>query len=88
MDSSTLTETKQEIGLVGIPVGCGQDKYGAKDGPKSLRAAGLVSSLEALGRPVREYGDVKVDGDPNITSDDAMESDCVGKTSKNVTTLY
>ncbi|XP_040360446.1 arginase-1-like [Ixodes scapularis] len=84
MDTSDVNKTKPEIGLLGIPVGCGQDQHGVEDGPTFLRAAGLVSRLEELGHPVRDYHDVKVEGNSNVTSTKAMKSDCVGKTSNNV----
>ncbi|CAN8026772.1 unnamed protein product [Ixodes persulcatus] len=84
MDTSDVKKAKPEIGLLGIPVGCGQDKHGVEDGPMFLRAAGLVSRLEDLGHPVRDYDDVKVEGNSNVTSTKAMKSDCVGKTSENV----
>ncbi|EEC15324.1 arginase, putative [Ixodes scapularis] len=84
MDASDVNRKKTEIGLLGIPVGCGQDKPGVQDGPTFLRAAGLVSRLEDLGHPVRDYYDVKEEDNSNVTSTKAVESDCVGKSSKKV----
>ncbi|CAN7992717.1 unnamed protein product, partial [Ixodes hexagonus] len=78
-----IVGSKKEIGLVGIPVGCGQVKHGVEEGPKFLRAAGLASKLEALGHPVRDYGDVKLEGLPAVTSGNKMQSHCVGKINKN-----
>ncbi|XP_040076272.3 arginase-1-like [Ixodes scapularis] len=83
METRNVEKTKQEIGLVGIPLSCGQEKLGVEEGPSFLRAAGLVSRLEDLGHTVRDYGDVKVEGNTNVTSANAMKSDCVGQTSKN-----
>ncbi|XP_029841165.2 arginase-1 [Ixodes scapularis] len=61
-----------------------EDKPGVQDGPTFLRAAGLVSRLEDLGHPVRDYYDVKEEDNSNVTSTKAVESDCVGKSSKKV----
>lgn len=49
----------QQIGLVGVPFRKGQGREGVELGPKALRDAGLVSSLQNLGHEVHDYGDLE-----------------------------
>lgn len=82
--ASYSTNTQREIGVLGIPLHQGQRKLGVEEGPKFLRDAGLLDQLRGLGHLVKDFGDVRVEGEPNVTDCNAIESDIVGKTSKNV----
>ncbi|WP_347309838.1 arginase [Defluviimonas sp. SAOS-178_SWC] len=44
--------------LIGAPIDSGQKREGCLMGPAAYRVAGLAQSLEALGRPVADWGDV------------------------------
>ncbi|KAM7289891.1 uncharacterized protein ISCGN_030019 [Ixodes scapularis] len=59
-------------------------KKGVEEAPKFLREAGVIQRLEALGYKVKDYGDVAVEGNPDLIVDKAIESDVVGKTTKNI----
>ncbi|KAH8027204.1 hypothetical protein HPB51_003646 [Rhipicephalus microplus] len=82
--ASYSTNAQREIGVLGIPLHQGQRKLGVEEGPKFLRDAGLLDQLRGLGHLVKDFGDVRVEGEPNVTDCNAIESDIVGKTSKNV----
>ncbi|CAN8031089.1 unnamed protein product, partial [Ixodes persulcatus] len=75
--------TCREIGILGAPLRSGQRKKGVEEAPKFLREAGVIQRLEALGYKVKDYGDVAVEGNPDLIVDKAIESDVVGKTTKN-----
>nr|XP_034189756.1 arginase, hepatic [Osmia lignaria] len=47
-----------KVGIIGVPFEKGQHKKGVADGPKVIRAAGLVRELEYLGLDVKDYGDI------------------------------
>lgn len=51
----------RDVSLVGVPFSGGQPRSGVEHGPKALRDAGLVDRIEALGRHVKDFGDIKVD---------------------------
>ncbi|KAG0443787.1 hypothetical protein HPB47_014528, partial [Ixodes persulcatus] len=76
--------TCREIGILGAPLRSGQRKKGVEEAPKFLREAGVIQRLEALGYKVKDYGDVAVEGNPDLIVDKAIESDVVGKTTKNI----
>ncbi|KAH6925495.1 hypothetical protein HPB50_006108 [Hyalomma asiaticum] len=72
------------IGVLGVPIHQGQPKPGVEKGPQFLRDAGLLDQLRDLGHKVKDYGDVSVAGEPNVTDCGAINSDVVGQTNKNV----
>ncbi|XP_040070305.1 arginase-1 [Ixodes scapularis] len=76
--------TCREIGILGAPLRSGQRKKGVEEAPKFLREAGVIQRLEALGYTVKDYGDVAVEGNPDLIVEKAIESDVVGKTTKNI----
>lgn len=78
------TGVQREIGVLGVPLHQGQRKLGVEEAPKFLRDAGLLDQLRGLGYLVKDFGDVRVEGEPNVTDCNAIESDIVGRTSKNV----
>ncbi len=49
---------KKTVTLLGLPIGIGAGQPGCAMGPAALRTAGLGETLEALGYPVRDLGDV------------------------------
>lgn len=49
-----------------------------------MREAGVIRRLESLGYNVKDYGDVVVEGNPDVIEGKAIASDVVGKTNKNV----
>ncbi|XP_043920512.1 arginase-1 [Protopterus annectens] len=54
-----------KVGIVGAPFSKGQPRGGVEDGPKYIRAAGLIDKLNALGCDVKDYGDLKFEDVPN-----------------------
>lgn len=57
----------KDVALTGAPFSGGQPKAGVEKGPQALRDAGIITSIEGLGRKVYNYGDVKV-GDYSSTN--------------------
>ncbi|XP_075555691.1 arginase-1-like isoform X1 [Dermacentor variabilis] len=82
--ASNGTSRRQEIAVLGVPIHQGQRKLGVEKGPQFLRDAGLLDKLRDLGHKVEDLGDVRVQGEPNITDCGAIDSDVVGQTNKNV----
>lgn len=87
--SSTSTAARastaqREIAVLGAPLHHGQRKQGVDEAPKLLRDAGLLDKLRGLGYTVKDHGDVRVEGVPNVTDCNALEADIVGKTNKNI----
>ncbi len=52
--------TKRRTVVLGAPVDLGASKQGASGGPAAIRRAGLISSLEKMGLPVEDNGDIFV----------------------------
>lgn len=45
-----LSKRNLNIGVLGVPFGKGQRKYGVEDAPKFLRDYGLLTRLKELGK--------------------------------------
>ncbi|XP_054015133.1 arginase, hepatic [Hylaeus anthracinus] len=61
-----------KVGIIGVPFEKGQCKEGVADGPKTIKAAGLIQELQSLGLDVKDYGDIlyktkDVDGVSNMS---------------------
>lgn len=82
--SARSASTVRDIGVLGVPLRYGQRKLGVEDAPAFLREAGLLKSLSNLGYQVRDHGNVRVEGTPNVTEDGMIESDIVGNTNRNI----
>ncbi|KAK0066205.1 Arginase, partial [Biomphalaria pfeifferi] len=52
---------RRTVGILGVPFSDGQPKAGTEDGPKCLRDAGVVATLEKLGHNVEDHLDILVD---------------------------
>ncbi len=52
------TALKHEITLIGAPCDAGAGLAGTRGGPQALRDSGLLQALQAVGRAVRDGGDV------------------------------
>ena len=50
---------KQKLTIIGAPIEEGAGRLGALMGPAALRTAGLVRTLEELGHPVEDRGDLR-----------------------------
>lgn len=55
------TVVSKNIGVIGVPFSGGQGKVGVNDGPKFLRAAGLIDDLKSISHSlnIKDYGDIK-----------------------------
>jgi len=51
---------KQKLTIVGAPIEEGAGRLGALMGPAALRTAGLIRTLEELGHPVEDCGDLRL----------------------------
>lgn len=60
MGSTADPDLVRSIGLLGVPTTAGSHHPGQEKAPDALRAAGLVESLRATGRQVRDFGNVPV----------------------------
>lgn len=50
----------QKLTIIGAPIEEGAGRLGALMGPAALRTAGLVRTLEDLGHPVEDHGDLRL----------------------------
>jgi arginase len=51
---------KQKLAVIGAPIEEGAGRPGALMGPAALRTAGLIRTLEELGHPVEDHGDLRL----------------------------
>lgn len=51
---------KQKLTIIGAPIEEGAGRLGALMGPAALRTAGLIRTLEELGHPVEDRGDLRL----------------------------
>ena len=58
------------VEVIGVPVDAGASRRGARLGPQSIRAAGLVGRIESLGYRVRDAGDIASQGHGTPASSD------------------
>lgn len=54
---------KQKLTIIGAPIEEGAGRLGALMGPAALRTAGLIRTLEELGHPVEDRGDLRLPKD-------------------------
>ncbi|KAM8945537.1 arginase-1 [Pelodytes ibericus] len=58
-------KANRSVGIVGAPFSKGQPRGGVEEGPKYMRAAGLIKKLEELDYDVKDYGDLQFSDVPN-----------------------
>ncbi|XP_071809810.1 arginase, hepatic-like [Asterias amurensis] len=56
---SSAYVTRQNIGVIGVPIHEGQPNMGVMYGPDVIREAGLISRLKEMGLTVKDRGDLK-----------------------------
>ncbi|MBZ9654731.1 arginase [Phyllobacterium lublinensis] len=60
MQSNFEDLPKQKLTIIGAPIEEGAGRLGALMGPAALRTAGLIRTLEELGHPVEDRGDLRL----------------------------
>jgi arginase len=56
--SLDMKMTKKQISLIGVPADVGAGDRGATMGPEALRVAGITKTLESMGYPVNDIGNL------------------------------
>ncbi|XP_075059182.1 arginase-1 [Mixophyes fleayi] len=66
-----MSGRKRSVGVIGAPFSKGQPRGGVEEGPRHIRAAGLIEKLEELEYDVKDYNDLHF---PDLLNDESFQN--------------